>query len=336
MVFESDSCPQISVKKGFHKLSNLRSVALSAIKFEDETFRITANAEISNLAASIKQLCLIHSPVVKQHRSEYIIISGFRRIAACRKIGWSEIPVHVLSSETGNETCTLLAIADNSLQRRLNLLEISRSLYLLSRYVEDPNLLLTHASNLGLPCHRDHVEKVIKICQMPVSIQDAVRTGSIALPIALDLSKIDAAVGTELVKLFVYLKIGFNKQRELISLLNEISKRENISLQALLAEKDLQKILANKELDRPQMGQQLKEVLTRRRFPTIFKTKAEFVRIIKALKLSENISLIPPKDFEGTSYKLTLQFKSHSELQEMQSKLETIIRNPNLKNFLES
>jgi ParB family chromosome partitioning protein len=329
MVFESDSYPQIIVKKDLHKLAELQSIALSTINSEDKTFCITTNPQIRELTASIQQLGLIHPPVVKQHRSDYITISGFRRIAACRKIGWSEIPVSVLSSNTGNETCVLFAIADNSLQRPLNLLEISRSLFLLSTFVDDPNLLLKYASTLGLPHHRDHVKKIKRICQLPVPIQDAVLAGTISLPVALDISKFESDTGIDLVKLFDHLKIGINKQRELILLLNEISLREKIPMQNLL-----QQILANNELDRVQMSRQIKDYLMRRRFPIIFNTKAKFEKIVNDLRLGETIKLIPPKDFEGTTYTLTLQFKSHAELLELQSKLDTISRNPEIKEFL--
>jgi ParB family chromosome partitioning protein len=334
MVFESDSYPQIIEKKSLHEFADLQPIALSAINSEDKTFRITTITEIHELAASIQQLGLFHPPVVKQHRSEYITVSGFRRIAACRHIGWSEIPVSVLSSDTGNETCVFYAIADNSFQRPLNLVEISRSLFLLSAFVDDQNLLLNYASALGLPHHRDHVEKIKKICQLPAPIQDAVLADTISLPVALDLSKFESDTAIDLVKLFDHLKIGINKQRELILLLNEISLREKIPLQNLLNGKDVQQILAKNELDRVQMSRQIKDYLMRRRFPIIFNTKAKFEKIVNALKLGETIKLIPPKDFEGTTYTLTSQFKSHAELLELQSKLDTIIRNPELKEFL--
>ena len=334
MVFESDRYSQIVENKGLHKFADLQPIALSAINSEDKTFCITTNAEIRELAASIQQLGLFHPPVVKQHRSEYITIIGFRRIAACRKIGWSEIPVSVLSSETGSETCVLFAIADNSLQRPLNLLEISRSLFLLSTFIDDPNLLLTYASTLGLPHHHNHVNKIKKICQLPAPIQDAVLAGTILLPVALDLSKFESDTGIDLVKLFDHLKIGINKQRELILLLKEISLREKIPMQSLLNEKNVQQILTNKELDRVHMSRQIKNYLMRRRFPTIFNKKAKFEKIISALRFGETIKLTPPKDFEGTTYTLTLRFKSHAELLDLQTKLDAIIASPDLKDFL--
>ena len=239
-----------------------------------------------------------------------------------------------MSSETADETCVFYAIADNSLQRPLNLVEISKSLFLISAFVDDQNLLLKYASTLGLPHHRDHVKKIKKICQLPIPIQDAVAAGTISLPVALDLYQLASDTMIELVKLFDHLKIGTNKQRELILLLKEISLREKISMQNLLNEKDVRQILTNTELDRVQRSRQIKDYLRRRRFPAIFSTKAKFEKIMNTLKLGETIKLIPPKDFETTTYTLSFQFKTHAELRELQSKLDTIIRNPELKEFL--
>jgi hypothetical protein len=44
--------------------------------------------------------------------------------------------------------------------------------------------------------------------------------------------------------------------------------------------------------------------------------------------------MIPPQDFEGDTYRLTLDFKSLQELQEHQKKLAEIISHPELKKIL--
>ena len=97
-----------------------------------------------------------------------------------------------------------------------------------------------------------------------------------------------------------------------------------------------EEVIANKAqiLDRVQKRRRIKQYLSLRRFPTISDTKAKFDNLVHTLALGANIKLIPPKDFEGSTYSLTLQFKSRSELTALQSKLEKIIRNPELKKFL--
>ena len=322
-------------------LENLHSIDLSSIDSEDGTFHITTQTEVQELVISIQQLGLMHPPILKQVDTRYRIISGFRRIAACRLIRWSKVPAFIVNPDTPEGTCALFAIADNSFQRPLNLIEISRSLNLLSCYFKEEKLQLKFASLLGLSEHRTHIKKIEKIYHLPQPIQDAILSETISLVVALDLAAaMDAAelepdTGVELVKLFEQLGIGINKQRQLMVMLREIALRENISVQQLLGHKAMRKILDNSELDRVQKGRQIKSYLQQRRYPTITRTGNEFEAQVKKLKLGESATLTPPRDFEGTTYTLTLRFDSHADLLDHQSKLERIVRSDGLKRFLD-
>jgi ParB family chromosome partitioning protein len=316
-------------------LEDLHSIALSLIDTEDSTFRITTQPEVHELVAAIRQLGLLHPPTLKQHEAGYRIISGFRRVAACRQIGWSKVPAFILKSETPDGTCALYAIADNSLQRPLNLVEISRSLFLLSSYFKDEKMQLKYASLLRLSDHRTHFKKIEKIYYLPKPIHDSILSDDISLAVALDLSELEPETAVNLVKLFEQLGIGINKQRQLILLLREVALRENMTVQNLLGEKELREILERTELDRVQKSRQVNSYLKRRRYPTIVRTEKEFETQVKKLKLGDSVTLAPPRDFEGTTYTLTLQFNNHADLVDRQSKIERMVRSAGLKKFLD-
>ena len=56
--------------------------------------RYTKNlGDIASLAASIKELGLLHPIVI---RPDGRLIAGERRLAACKKLGWKSIPVTVI------------------------------------------------------------------------------------------------------------------------------------------------------------------------------------------------------------------------------------------------
>ena len=46
--------------------------------------------DIDSLAESIKEIGLLHPPVVNE-RNE--LVAGYRRLEACKLLGWREIPV---------------------------------------------------------------------------------------------------------------------------------------------------------------------------------------------------------------------------------------------------
>ncbi len=316
-------------------MNDIENIQLSAVKLEDNTYRITTKAKVDDLAASIQQIGLIHPPLIKQTTSAgYVIISGFRRIAACMYLGWKEIPTRVLDADIDDARCVSYAIVDNALQRPLNLIEISRSIALLSTVITDDDALAETASKLGLPADPGLNRKIKKICDLATPIQDGILANTISLAMALELAKFDANIGVAFAKIFAQLKIGLNKQRELIVLLDEIAHRENTTIENLLNEKDIRQILDDDNLDRAQQRQRIREYLTQRRFPTISRTQHEFKRQIKNLELDHRMALVPPKDFEGSSYTLRLSFSSVSELEELQGKLDRIIQSEGLAKFL--
>jgi ParB/RepB/Spo0J family partition protein len=335
MASERDHNSQIRAKLDSNNFDALRSIALASINSEDNTFRISTESDIHELVASIQLIGLLHPPTLRPCDTDYKIISGFRRIAACRKIRMSEIPALILSPETSDAECALYAIADNSLQRALNLVEISSSLGLLTLHFEDEKLLLKYASLLRLAEHRTHAEKIQKICHLPKSIQESILADTISLAVALDLSELEPDTGVALVRLFDQLNMGLNKQRQLMLLFNEIALRENKTVLSLLNEKEVRKMLDNSELDRVRKSTQILSYLKQRRYPTIMQSKMEFERHLKALKLGKAMTLMPPKDFEGSTYSLTLRFDSHAELTDLQTKLDRVVRSVGLKRFLD-
>ncbi len=277
----------------------------------------------------------MHVPVLKYNPPGYNIVCGFRRIAACRNLGWTQIPARVLSNNFGFFEMARLAVADNALQRPLNLIETSRALKLLTGVNTAKEIFAEAAAELGLPPSPSIVPKLIKICDLPLPIQKAILANVIDLSMALALDRFNAADGQALLGLFDHLKLGLNRQRELLLLLEEISQREEIPIQQLMAEKPLNHILENTKLDRSIKRQKVRTYLRRRRFPMISEAKTQYNAFVKQLKLGPNINLMPPKDFEGMTYTLTIRFDNRKELKNLKEKLEKIIHHPGLIKILD-
>jgi len=315
-------------------LNDTENIKLSAVTVEDNTYRITTNPKIDDLVASIRQIGLIHPIIIRQTPSGFLIISGFRRIAACEYLGWQEIPAQILDADVDVAQCINLAVAENALQRPLNLIEISRCICLLSSMIIDEEILTETASKLGLPSDPGLMRKIKKIGDLDPSIQEGILANSISLAMATELGKLKPNDGKALTKIFAGLKIGLNKQRELMMLLDEIAHRENSTIGKLLNEDVIQRVLDDHNIDRAQKRRQIQEHLRQRRFPAISRIKNEFKKQTKKLQLGNQISLTPPKDFEGSNYTLKLTFSSLSELEELQGRLDRIIQSKALSKFL--
>ena len=312
-----------------------QTILLVDIDTEDLTFRITTGSDIEDLMLSIQNIGLIQPPVLRANSSGYTIVCGFRRIAACRKLGWTRISARVLEKSADRFKTAQLSIADNSLQRSLNLVETSRALKLLEDFGPDPQLRREAAEALGLPISRSAAPSIKKICRLPLSVQKGILKETINLSMALELGGLDPATAEDLVQLFDQLKVGLNKQRELLLLLKEIAEREDTAIPQLIAEKPLQEMLKTAEMDRAVKRQKVRSYLRRRRFPAITKAETEYHKWLKQLKLGQNINLTPPKDFEGSTFSMTLRFNNRQDLSDLNKRIEKIIQNPALGKILD-
>ena len=310
-------------------------VPLARISLQNDDYRITTREDLDDLLGSIQPAGLISPPILIKQNFGYTIISGFRRIAACQKLGWSEIIARILEPDMNHLDCLKLAITANASQRPLNLIETSRSFQKLSVFTDSLKELTAAAAICGLPTNHSIIVKIKNLCLLPPSIQNSILNETISLTMANELAmhEPDAAVG--FARLFEQLKLGLNKQKEIVTLIGEIARREDIPICQVLAADPFQQILADQDLDRGQKGQKIRSFLRQWRFPRIVKAEQTYYAHLKKLKLNPAIKLIPPKEFEGTTYTLNLNFTSLAHLKMLQSILDKVAEHPSFKEIVE-
>ena len=314
---------------------DISRIALSQIDLKDETFRITTSIETKDLENSIRSVGLIHPPILMAVNSKYIIISGFRRIKAVRNIGQDQTTAAIGRWDANDLQYAKLAIVDNLSHRDLNWVEISRSLNLLLRLLKDRSRLSHVAQQIGLPCEKPMIEKALKIGFLVPEIKKGLASGRISLPAALTLGEFDTPSATLLSLIFQELVLSLNKQREVLTLLKEISLRDNTSVLSVIAKTGIEDIIKKNDLDRGQAARMFRTKLRRLRFPVLTRHESAFHDYIKSLKLSSNIKMAAPRDFEGLTYTLRLQFNNVKELSDCRIAVDKIIRHPQTKSMIE-
>ncbi|MDO9109365.1 MAG: ParB/RepB/Spo0J family partition protein, partial [Desulfatirhabdiaceae bacterium] len=297
---------------------------LDRIRLEDTTFQVTTEAAIETLAAAIARLGVMHPPVLMAVDSGYRVVCGFRRISACISLGLSHISARLLSPDTDKLTCVQLAIAENSLQRPLNLIELSRALVLLSGVYPDPDDLRRAAGVMGLPDNFSAIHKLRQLSGLAPQIQEGVLSNVLSMAMALDLGQMEKSSGIGLSTLFGYLKLGLNKQREILTMIQEIALREHLTVKDILNAPELQQIMVHEKWDRSQKTMHLRQYLRRRRYPSISAVESDFEAQVQSLDLESGIALIPPRDFEGSTFSFHLSFNNIGELQHRLSRLTEV------------
>ncbi len=320
--------------KALSQSHEIEKVAISDIDLEDKTYRITTKRSLSDLNDSITQVGLISPPILKHVNSKYIIIGGFRRVAAFRNLGLSLIKARIIDLGADEIEYVKIAIADNSMQRPLNLIEQSRSIKMLWPYKDTINIAKT-ASMLGLPEGEPYIKKIRKLCDFIPMIQRCIIEGSISMPVALELGRLkrdDCAIFS---KLFNDLKLGTNKQREILTLVKEISLREDVPIVKIIEQERLGAILDNEEIERNQKVSEIIQYLKNRRFPALTKAENEFGKHLKRLRLNNNVKLIPPNSFEGDTFSLNIRFKNLKDLEDRKTDFDKVVKSSSIRKILQ-
>jgi ParB family transcriptional regulator, chromosome partitioning protein len=309
---------------------NVRSVSLSQIDTTDQTFRISTNADCSGLVPSIQSIGLLHPPLLVPKGQAYVIVCGFRRIAACQSIPTTSIPARLDHGHLPWIDYARLAIADNAFQRQLNVVEQSRALALIRRFAEDSTDWHEIAASVGLPSSQTAMDRLLPIVDMPEPLQMAIVNGSVALPIALSINQLKKDDALVVSHFFQRINTGLNNQRELLELIVELAIIEEISIVRLLEQQEITTILADAESALPQQVQHLRRVLKQKRYPELTKAEEAFHQAFKALKVSSTIKLQPPRFFEGKTFHLTLSINSRRQLKSSLPDIEKIANHPHL------
>ncbi len=308
---------------------------LTRIDPSDHTFRITTQSSFDDLTASIRRIGLLNPPVLAEKNTGFCVISGFRRIAACDALKWPAVRTRIVSAQQTPHECSLIAISANAVERPLNLVEQSRALCLLSRHSADKVQLYKSASALGLPHNPVIVRKLIALETLTPVIKRAILSGTLTLAMALELGQLDRVTGELFATLFSDLLLSLNKQREILTLITEIAKREDVPMRTILSEDPLRATYFSRELDRTQKTHALRDYLRCRRFPALAASEALFDHHRKKLELGHHIKIQPPRNFEGRSYTLSLSIEDLRDVEDLIGTLNKLRQNPSMQTLLD-
>ncbi len=310
-------------------------VNLSQIDFSDDAFRITTEKQVDDLMRSINHVGILHLPLLLKKETTYTIVCGFRRIEACRRLNWFKLEAMILEADTMRLKCIKYAITDNAFQRPLNLIEKSRSIEMLFDFFKDINRLSEELSVLGLSEHPSMIKKLKGICHLPEPLQNSILSNTISLSMLLELAGMSWDDAKDFITLFNTLKLSLNKQREIVTMVKEIAIREDKSILQVIEESHLKKILMNEDLDKNQKAHNIRIYLKQRRFPSIAVIEKSYEKYRQKLNLESGFKLIPPINFESSTYTLQLSFNNMTQLKGLKTAFDALMENPSLKKIVD-
>ena len=136
---------------------------------------VLGDADLAELADSLREHGLVQPIVVRARGDRYQLIAGQRRLAAARKLGWERVPARVL--EVNDRQMAEIAIVENLQRRDLDALEKAASFkhYLATWGCTQEEL----AKRLSID--RSHVANLIRLLELPESVQQKLREGKLSM-----------------------------------------------------------------------------------------------------------------------------------------------------------
>lgn len=311
-------------------------IPLAEILVDDDAFRVSTDIDKNNdlLKASIAEAGLLSPPILRKKPEGYQVVAGFRRLACLKMLGENDVAARLLPPDTDDLACLKLAILDNTGQRPLNPGEQARAISRLALFFDTSRALCEAAAGLSLPANPAVIERLQLAAALPEKVFGYFTGEVILLSIAVDLARMEADTAIRLADLFAALKLGVNKQREVLTLLEEIAAREDKTLSQVLAEEGLRQIVDDDQADRGRRAADLRVYLRQRRFPAITQKQDWFAQQVRSLKLGKRLSLLPPANFEGADFTLQMTFRDLAELQDHARRLAEVIESPAMKEIL--
>jgi len=316
---------------------DIRKIPVQKIDQSDDTFSVNYLPDPGKLRSSIEQIGLIQPVLLRKKKDHYQIICGFRRVSVMKELGKSEIESKVFEEdERGEFQLFSLSLHENLTTRGFNAVEKAIALdKLIHRFQIDPAAVIkTFLPFFSLEPNEKILNTYLSLTQMEDEIKTYVLKEEVSRSNIRRLSTLTSDNRMAVLSLVSPLKLGENRLREILTLLEEISRRNQCEGKDVVQRSEIQAILSQKELTPSQKTERIKRVLTDLRYPKLNQLEKAFEEKWKDLNLPSNISLHHPPFFEGKRLKIEFQFESAEEYRGILSALSVLPEKEGFKQMI--
>jgi len=227
-----------------------------------------------------------------------------------------------------------LSLHENQTTRGFNTVEKAIALdKLIHRFQIDPAVVIkTFLPFFSLEPNEKILNTYLSLAQMEDEIKTYVLREEVSRSNIRRLSTLTPDNRRAILSLISSLKLGENRLREVLTFLEEISRRNRCEGKDIVQRPEIQAILSQKELTPSQKTERIKKVLTDLRYPKLNQLEKTFEKKRKELNLPSNVSLHHPPFFEGKRLKIEFQFETKEEYRFIVESLSSL---PDKKEFEE-
>ena len=306
----------------------IQNIPFEQIDSLDETFSVNFMPDLQRLRSSIEEIGLIQPVLLKKKLNGYQIVSGFRRISVMKELGKSEIEsMLVEEKETDEFRLFSLSLHENLTTRGFNAVEKAIALdKLIGRFqIESSVVIKNFLPPLDLEPNEKILHTYLSLARMEDEMKQYVLREEVSRFNIRRLSALTSDDRRAFLSLASPLKLGENRLREILTLLEEISRRNRWRARDIVAQPEIQAVLSQEELTPSQKTDRVKKVLMHLRYPKMHRLEEEFEKKRRDLNLPSRVVLHHPPFFEGKGLKVEFQFETMEEYRAILSALSRLV-----------
>ncbi|MFC1668228.1 ParB/RepB/Spo0J family partition protein [Chlamydiota bacterium] len=302
-------------------------VPVKKINYSQKDYCFRSEIDDSILIDSVKKVGIIHPLILKQEKEQnpYTIISGFRRFVAAQKLKLNDVPAYlVLDNQFSKKDLFILFLEDNRMSSEFSIGEKACLLLKTKQLFHDDEAFLYNKilPLIGVPPNPTIISQYLALASSDSNLKDAVALGIIQLDSASTVSTLSELDREMIISLFKTLTPGINNQKELLTLLYEISRRNITSIPQLLKKDSVSTILSNNKLSNQQKLSSMLLLLKKIRFPHLSDLENRFNKIKKEMKLPPQVTLSSFPFFEKNEFRIHFSFSSFNDYTKIIDKLQ--------------
>ncbi|MBF0277676.1 MAG: ParB N-terminal domain-containing protein [SAR324 cluster bacterium] len=302
-----------------------QEVLLNRINAQNSPFDWSLVKTDIDLRQSLKSHGLLMPFVIQSaDSSQFLLIDGFKRIKALRELEHNaelSFPCLVVPSEISSARIALWRLETQSKQQSFKGPEVCRILTILAELgFEESAITEQVLPKLGMKPSKKTTEELLLLGQL-LRKDDSELLMHCTADEMLPLLKFSDAEIPILFRNLKDLKLGGNKWKSLLQLLNEVCRFRNWTLAQIMDSAEVVRILHDPQIQSPVRFRLLKQKLETWRYPELTSSRERFETDLKSLRLPKQVEVQYDPFFEKDN--LLLKFKAGS-LKELTEQVFTV------------
>ena len=292
-------------------------VSLDRVETGGGPFCMSYGRTVDDLARSIAQVGLVHTPLLVEIDGRLEIVTGHRRIDALKSLGTHRaacrrLPPHSVS----RRRCLLIALHENLLVRTFNPIEIGMALERLCGHFPESEVISDYLPLFGLNRNPETLRRHRTLTRdVEPAMQAAVARGTFSLRAVQKLLQLPEKLCQDIFDLLQRFILNTNQQTQAIDYIADMVLDRKEPITNLLAHPAIREILDPGLQNPPQQARRLLHFLRSRRYPRLVAAEERFRQEAANLCMPKGVTLRAPPFFEACDYRLEILFHSRKQLQ---------------------